>query len=184
MFFAQLDFNAAPDMELYNMDAWDGYEAQRNRIVRFLDERNVSNPVVLTGDIHINWANDIKLDFDDPDSRTVGTEYVGTSITSNGNGSGTTTFDFPDNPHIKFVNDDRGYLLCTLTPDLWTTDYRVVKAVNNPAPQPAVTLATFVTEAGNPGAQNTTGPIPVQGTASDIRGLEEDRIEAQRQGDG
>ena len=59
-----------------------------------------------------------------------------------------------------------------------------MKAVNNPAPQPAVTLATFVTEAGNPGAQNTTGPIPVQGTASDIRGLEEDRIEAQRQGDG
>ncbi len=184
VFFAQLDFNAAPDMELYNMDAWDGYEAQRNRIVRFLDERNVSNPVVLTGDIHINWANDIKLDFDDPDSKTVGTEYVGTSITSTGNGSGTTTFDFPDNPHIKFVNDDRGYLLCTLTPDLWTTDYRVVKAVNNPAPQPAVTLATFVTEAGNPGAQNTTGPIPVQGTASDIRSLEEDRIEAQRQGDG
>ena len=184
VFFAQLDFNAAPDMELYNMDAWDGYQAQRDRIVRFLDERNVSNPVVLTGDIHINWANDIKRNFDDPDSRTVGTEYVGTSITSNGNGSGTTTFDFPDNPHIKFVNDDRGYLLCTLTPDLWKTDYRVVKAVNNPARQPAVTLASFVTEAGNPGAQNATGPIPAQGTASDIRGLEEDRIEAQRQGDG
>ena len=179
VFFAQLDFNAAPEMELYNMDAWDGYEAQRDRIVRFLDERNVSNPVVLTGDIHLNWANDIKRDFDNPDSKTVGTEYVGTSITSNGNGSGSASFAFPDNPHIKFVNDDRGYMLVTLTPDLWTTDFRVVKTVNNPAPQPAVTLATFVTEAGNPGAQNTTTtPLPAQG-AVDARALEEARIEDQ-----
>jgi alkaline phosphatase D len=150
------------------MDAWDGYEAQRNGIMRFLDGCHVSNPVVLTGDIHTNWANDTKLDLYDPDSRTVGTAYVGTSITSNGNGPGTTTFDLPDDPHIEFVNDDRGYLLCTLTPDLWTTDYRVVKAVNNPVPQPGRDTGDVRDEAGNPGAQNTTGPIPVQGSASGV----------------
>ena len=178
VFFAELDLNAAPNAALYNMDAWDGYEGQRNRIVDFLARREIENPVVLTGDIHLNFANDVKANFDEPNSRTVGTEYVGTSITSGGNGSGSTSFAIPDNPHIKFFNDDRGYLLCTLTPELWTTDYRVVKAVNSPTPQPAVTLATFVTEAGNPGAQRDGAPLATQ-EAPDIESLERTRIQAQ-----
>ena len=108
---------------------------------------------------------------------------MGTSITSSGNGSGATSTEFPDNPHIKFYNDDHGYLFCTLTPESWTADYRVVKTVNNPAPQPAVTLATFVTEDANPrpverwcsghdsgGARRTEpgeGPNPGSVTTSD-----------------
>jgi alkaline phosphatase D len=109
----------------------------------------------------------------------VGTEYVGTSITSGGNGSGSTSFAIPDNPHIKFFNEDRGYLLCTLTPELWTTDYRVVKAVNSSTPQPAATLATFVTEAGNPGAQRDGVAVTATEEAPDVESLERTRIQAQ-----
>ena len=127
-----------------------------------------------------NWEKHIKRNFDELDSPTVGTEYVGTSITSSGNGSEATSTEFPDNPHIKFYNDDRGYLICTLKPESWTTDYRVVKAVNNPAPQPAMTLATFVTEAGNPDAQLSSGaPVTTQGAASETESLERSRIQAQ-----
>jgi alkaline phosphatase D len=64
---------------LYNTDAWDGYEGQRNRIVDFLARRETKNPVVLTGDIHLSFTNDLKKNFDEPDSPMVGTEYVGTS---------------------------------------------------------------------------------------------------------
>ncbi|MGH3148303.1 MAG: alkaline phosphatase D family protein, partial [Rubrobacter sp.] len=184
LFFSEQDLNPAPGAALYNMDAWDGYEGQRNRLVEFLDRRKVSNPIVLTGDVHNNWANDIKRNFDNPGSRTVGTEYVGTSITSNGNGSGATSTEVPDNPHIKFFNDDRGYVLCSLTPQQWTTEYRVVKVVNTPAPQPAVTLATFVTENGNPGAQ-LDGGITAQTTAApDIQSIERSRIQAQQKSGG
>ena len=59
----------------------------RKRLLRFLADRRVPNPVVLTGDIHSNWVNDLKVDFDKPESPTVATEFVGTSISSGGNGT-------------------------------------------------------------------------------------------------
>jgi hypothetical protein len=41
----------------------------------------------------------------------------------------------PDNPHTKFYNGElRGYLRCTVTPDLWTTDYRSVTARTSDEP--------------------------------------------------
>ncbi|MBW3540718.1 MAG: alkaline phosphatase D family protein, partial [Planctomycetes bacterium] len=48
----------------WSMDQWAGYDAARSRLLRFLAERSVSNPVVLTGDIHSNWVNDLKIDFE------------------------------------------------------------------------------------------------------------------------
>src|SRR3712207_7608318 len=39
--------------------------------------------------VHNNWLADLKADFSDPDSPTVGTEFVGTSITSGGDGADT-----------------------------------------------------------------------------------------------
>lgn len=157
------------------MDQWDGYEGQRDRLIKFLDERNVSNPMVLTGDIHLNFANDIKRNFDDENSPTVGTEYVGTSVTSDGEGSGATSPTFPDNPHIKFVNDTRGYVRCTLDPEQWQTEYRAV-SVKAPA-SPATTIATFVTQDGQPGAQPTANiPETNPGQLPDII---RDRIETQ-----
>jgi alkaline phosphatase D len=47
----------------------------------------VSNPVVVTGDWHSTFVNDIHLDFDQGASPAVATEFVGTSISSNGDGA-------------------------------------------------------------------------------------------------
>ena len=63
-----------------SMDRWDGYVVAQRRLLSFLDQRRPTNPVVLTGDIHSNWAADLKADFDDPSSRVVAAELVGTSI--------------------------------------------------------------------------------------------------------
>ena len=68
------------------MDKWDGYPADRARLMTFLHDRRPSNPIVLTGDLHTNWVNDLKLDFDRPASPVVGTEFAGTSISSSGDG--------------------------------------------------------------------------------------------------
>ena len=50
------------------MDQWSGYQVERTRFLQFLADRRPSNPVVLTGDIHNHWVNDLRVDFDDPKS--------------------------------------------------------------------------------------------------------------------
>ena len=69
-----------------SMDQWSGYDANRKRVLKFMGDSGVSNPVVLTGDIHTHWVNDLKVDFDDEKSPVVASEFVGTSISSSGDG--------------------------------------------------------------------------------------------------
>lgn len=52
----------------FNPDAWDGYAANRDRIVRGLVDSPVRNAVVLTGDVHSHWAAEVHERFDDPSS--------------------------------------------------------------------------------------------------------------------
>jgi alkaline phosphatase D len=151
---AKVDRRAGPE-EAYAMDQWSGYEMPRRRILDFLQERRPSNPVVLTGDIHSNWVADLKKDFSNPRSETVGTEFVGTSISSGGDGADTqpaVDAYLPENPHVRFYNNQRGYVRCVVTPEKWQSDYRVVDAVTKPGAA-IRTRATFVVENGRPGAQ-------------------------------
>jgi alkaline phosphatase D len=141
--------------QTFSMDKWDGYLASRDRLMGFLQERQPSNPVVLTGDLHNNWVSDLKANFDDPTSATVGTEFVCTSISSGGDGAdsnSTVEAYLPDNPHIKFFNNQRGYILCDLNQNLWQSDYWVVSAVTVPGGTLSI-RASFVVENGQLGAQ-------------------------------
>ena len=138
----------------FSMDQWPGYDLSRTRLIRFLADQRISNPVVLTGDIHKNWVNDLKIDFDKPDEATVATEFVGTSITSGGDGPEETADHdgvMADNPFVKFYNAERGYVQCTLTPGQWRSDFQVVPYVTRPG-APLMTRASFVVESDRPGA--------------------------------
>ena len=104
----------------FSVDKWDGYVAARGRLLDFFATERPSNPVVLSGDIHSNWVADLKTDFDDPSSATVATEFVGTSISSGGDGRDGGQFIQAmreEQPHIKFFNGQRGYLRCSVTPN-------------------------------------------------------------------
>jgi alkaline phosphatase D len=151
---AQRDTTPGP-IQTFSMDKWDGYYASQRRLMNFLAQRKPSNPVVLSGDVHNNWAIDLKADFDKPESATVGAEFVGTSITSGGDGADsnpTVEAYLPDNPHIKFFNNQRGYVRFTVTPQLWTSDYKVLSNVTTLSGTIS-TRATFVVENGRPGLQ-------------------------------
>ncbi len=142
------------DEELWLMDIWDGYPHERDELLTRLRTADTPNPIVLTGDIHSNWVNDLLSDFTDEESEVIATEFVGTSLTSGGDGSDTTSTTaqtLSDNPHIKFYNRQRGYVSCHLTKDLWQSDYRILDKVTE-AGHPIRTRASFVVEAGNPGA--------------------------------
>jgi alkaline phosphatase D len=146
---------ASGDRESYSMDQWPGYEMNRRRILKFFAERKIANPIVLTGDIHSNWANDLLLNFDDLDSRPVAAEFVGTSISSSGDGNPTPArleSILAENPFVKFHNTQRGYVRCHATPKQWKTDFQVVEYVTRPG-APINTAASYILEAGRPGLQ-------------------------------
>jgi alkaline phosphatase D len=77
-----------PDANVFapSMDKWDGAVAARERLFAAIEAAKLTNLVVLTGDIHNNWAGELKRNFEDQSSATLGVEFVATSISSGGNG--------------------------------------------------------------------------------------------------
>src|SRR4029077_15734785 len=47
----------------FSTDDWDGYPASRGRLLQHIRQSRAGNPVVIGGDIHCYFANDLKLDF-------------------------------------------------------------------------------------------------------------------------
>ncbi len=137
-------------------DSWDGWPGQRARILQRIADAEVRNPVVITGDWHSTFVNDLKADYEDEDAPVVATEFAGTSISSNGDCICYGPYYGPMiefNPDIKFFDGDRrGYVLCKLDRDEWRTDLRMVPTVSTPD-APVSTFASFVVQDGEPGAQ-------------------------------
>ncbi|GGX52724.1 alkaline phosphatase D family protein [Streptomyces minutiscleroticus] len=146
----KLDLN---EVAKVSMDAWDGYPASRDRVLAGARSAGVDNLMVLTGDVHVGYAFDIKDDFDDPSSRTLGTEIVATSIASGKDGAerpSTWETYTRANPHLKFFDGRRGYATVALGQHAARADFKTVSAVTTPG-APITTAASFVTEVGDQG---------------------------------
>ena len=179
--FAQLKALGQPNAEggglFVNPDQWDGYPPCRDRVFDMIDAAG-GNVIVLTGDIHSAWANDLARDPNNPDVASGGydkasgagsraVEFVTTSITSPGLPDPDGTFAailFSQNPHIKHADlDRRGYLLLDLKPSRVVGEFYVVDTVTAPS-----TVESFVTafevQAGSnhlvPSAQTPAKPHP------------------------
>ena len=139
----------------FSMDKWDAYAAARSRLLGFVQENRVPNLVVLTGDVHNSWAGDLKPDFNDDRSPVVGSEFVGTSISTDGDGAESRA-DWEtlqrNNPHMKFFNNRRGYTVHAASRERMTAEFRVVPFVTR-RDAPLETRASFLVEAGRPGVQ-------------------------------
>ncbi len=103
----------------FNMDAWDGYPAARERLFKAALEAN-ANLVVLSGDSHNAWGFDLDLG-----GTPAGVEFGGHSVTSPGYEHSFPKVDPNDfakelvehNRQLKWANTrDRGYLTVVLTP--------------------------------------------------------------------
>ncbi len=151
---ARVDRKAGEEVT-HSMDQWPGYEMERRELLRFFHERRIANPVTFAGDIHSNWANELVADFDGLDGISVATEFVGTSISSGGDGVAEPSHlaaTYSENPFVKFHNAERGYVMCEVTPERWRTDFRTIAFVTRPG-APLQTPASFVVEAGRPALQ-------------------------------
>ena len=136
-----LSSHETPDLAV-NLDQWDGYAYERDRLLRMLDERG-GNVLFLTGDIHSEFANSVRFD-----GREVGVECVCSSISApNGN----ETLKMPEdnfltqageeilrkaNPHINHIDlDAHGYSIVRIRPEeVELSWYRVdnIEAQNSP----------------------------------------------------
>ncbi|WP_190816050.1 alkaline phosphatase D family protein [Saccharopolyspora pogona] len=163
---AAFDYDLGPG-QIVNLDQWDGYPAARSRILDFIDQRRPSNPVVLSGDWHTHWVNDLRTDFTDPASETIATEFVGTSISSGAGWDADVRQGLAANPHVKFYNGSyRGYVLCDVTAQRWRSDLRIVLNARDAA-SPAYTIAAFEVRDGIPGAQRIDAGDGLVGKVTD-----------------
>jgi alkaline phosphatase D len=161
IFFANLDLEPGGQTgddprDGGNPDGWDGYRASRHRLLDFVADRDIANFVVLTGDIHSHYLADLRRDFEDESSPILGTELVGSSITSGGDGSDQSSFFpllIPENPHLRYNSNRRGYVTCELDTETFRADYQVVDYVSA-AGAPIRTDRSFVIEAGDPQAHD------------------------------
>ncbi len=131
------EFEDGP-VDLVNPDQWDGYQAERQRLLEFFGSDATRNVTVLTGDIHTAGFAELPEDDDKPGAEgRGGVEIVATSITS-----GTSYFDDigdPESlqdylldsfPHIHYFNfGKRGYCLLEYTREQCRVRYRAVSTV-------------------------------------------------------
>ncbi|GAB3603018.1 alkaline phosphatase PhoD [Kineococcus gypseus] len=137
----------------FNPDSWDGYTADRQRLLDGFAERGVENPVVLTGDVHKSYAADLTRNPTDANAEPIGVELVCTSITSGGDGTdGYGADQLTDNPDLKLADDRRGYAVARLDAQQLRVDFRTLPRVSQPGAA-VQTRASFVVEAGDPGLQ-------------------------------
>ncbi|MCB9235126.1 MAG: alkaline phosphatase D family protein [Bacteroidia bacterium] len=116
-----------------NPDQWDGYRAERQRVYDSILTKNITDVVVLTGDIHSNWANDLPLPGYDPSTgaNSVAVEFVTTSITTENTGVNfANAIIQAANQHIKYINlADHGFFVLDLNKTRAQADYYIVSQI-------------------------------------------------------
>ena len=160
--FAPIDQNPDPVITGFLQDNWDNYVADRQSVLDFMRVRKPSNPIVITGDAHVHSVRNVPPSFESFDGTPVAVEFVGTSISSDGDTNPETVGrlrfnDDPENPHRLFQTDRRGYVTVDVTPQEWQADFRCVDTVSTPT-SPARTVASYVVEDGVPGATQVYPP--------------------------
>jgi alkaline phosphatase D len=146
--------SAAGPKRAFDMDKWGGYPAASERLLSSIAKHAPNRTITVTGDIHSNWVNELHDGFARDDRPIIGAEFVGTSISSGGDGfdryNRLTPAVMSENPHLKWQNSRRGYVVCRVTDDAWTAEYRTVPYISKPG-APVETASKWRVEHGRPG---------------------------------
>ena len=113
-----------------NLDSWDGYPAERSKIIEYIKSNEINNVVFVTGDTHSSWALEVTEDAFG-DYKTTGAAAVEYGTTSINSGNSNDRAGATDeaviaheeyiagssiNPHLKYTNlRDHGYLELALS---------------------------------------------------------------------
>ncbi len=158
-------------------DTWDGYGAERSRLFDFLEDNDIKNVAVVTGDIHSTFASDLpentflySLGF----RNSLGVEFVTPSITSS-------NFDeiagLPDgflssifglvNPHVKVSDlNNHGYMVLNIDRNKVQTDWYYINDIKQPNSGEFYGQSWLVRD-GEQRLREATAPIPSVAAAAD-----------------
>ena len=156
-----------------NTDQWDGYRAERKRLYDSIQVNNVNDVVVLTGDIHSSFANDLPGSGYDPNTGagSVAVEFVCTSITTANTGItiGQSVIQAA-NPHIKFVDlAEHGYIVLDLNQSRAHADYWFVDEISTPGNYNEQWAQSWYVNAGETFLRQDTAPAPVSPNCTAIQ---------------
>lgn len=151
--------NASNASVYANPDQWDGYNAARDRVFDALDEHDVKDVVIVTGDVHAALALEVTRDPNNPEAYdpatgqgAVAVEFVVPSISSAGDPGADTEQTVPErmvaaglaraaataanpNPHLKYVNTLNGYMVLDIDRERVEAEYWLVPFVGRPTDQ-------------------------------------------------
>ncbi len=138
-----------------NLDAWDGYPADRQRVYGILTAAK-ARPIVLAGDSHMFWANEL---WDDAGKTRVAAEFGATSVTSPGYGDILPGAPLGEafvqrNREVKYAHPSaKGYLLLTLEHGKATGELIAVSTILEPKYEATVLKRFVVTPAADGGVE-------------------------------
>ncbi|MEL7491728.1 MAG: alkaline phosphatase D family protein [Pseudomonadota bacterium] len=122
-----------------NLDAWDGYPAARERFYDLVRETGADGVVVLTGDTHTWWANDLKA----RDGANMGVELGVNSVTSpspyrkeflGGKGAEYALLTNQKNKSVRYLSgENHGYISVDVTPDAVNAEFMAVDTIETPS---------------------------------------------------
>lgn len=129
-------------------DSWSGYPAARNRLMQTLRRTDVSNPVVLSGDVHAFGWSELRAEVGSEDGEPVAPEIIATSISSNALAQAEMDRWLVNSPELKHIDGTRrGYAHLTLTDRTVETSFVAVRDQRDPASACDV-VQQLVVEAG------------------------------------
>ena len=127
-------------------DLWDGYPRSRTAITEAMARNSIRNAVILSGDVHSCWVNDVNRNAADPSSPKVATEIVTTCLASRNAPESLFANARRDNRHVRFMdNAHSGYVLLDLDRKRLTARFRTVTDLTHDTAA-CETLATFEIE--------------------------------------
>jgi alkaline phosphatase D len=131
-------------------DGWDGYPVSRKKLLDYMVQRKIANPVFIGGDVHTHFVSNVRANFDDPRSAIIASEFVGTSITSEAGAQDKLDALKPNNPHVLMADGSkRGYAVMELNATLLKASMRQIDSEK--MRESKVEASTdFVVEPGKP----------------------------------
>ena len=144
-----------PDGHFRNVfeDKWPGFPDARRRLLNSIADRKLRSVVIATGDAHMNAVAEVPLHDDQLDGDVVATEFLATSISSNGDGGvdspNVKRFSDAQNPFLKAIDNLRGYHLHEISSQQWRTDIRVMDQVQRKGGQ-MTTRSSWIVEPHQP----------------------------------
>ncbi|PAV19531.1 alkaline phosphatase [Pyrrhoderma noxium] len=138
--FTQLNISGS-----FDLDAWDGYRANRARVLKHISSNKIDNVIILSGDSHANWASDLAFPNDTKtyNSATgngaLGVEFAGTAVSSGSSfGSGisperadvlsTQYVSAPGNEDLQWSEGSyRGFFTLTIDPSTIKATYYAMR---------------------------------------------------------